>query len=222
MQRLSFTTTATLRPEVLARTYESFEKNLKGVRMKECVLHLNVDPVPNSPRFFSRDVLNVAWSFFGQVRVRMTDKPNFASAVKWCWSQPMGDYFFHLEDDWELTEPIGIARMVALLAARQELACVSLRAYDHTNLQDDRICLSPGLFRTDAARAIALNMVDTVNPEKQLRPRTELNVHGGRQGLWTGIQIPDRPILKDIGREWLEKSGWKKQNGDVFNQWEKE
>jgi hypothetical protein len=98
--RLDFTTTATCRPDILCRTYTSFRDKLVGVEMSRSVLYLNIDPIPD--KFLVSEVERIARAFFGRVVTNIAREPNFAKAVKWCWLRPDTEYFFHLEDDWEM------------------------------------------------------------------------------------------------------------------------
>ena len=97
---MEFTTTACNRPELLERTYSSFTKNIKGLDFKKCILYINVDPSPHGQNIEKNE--EVAKKYFGKVIVNYPDKPNFARAVIWCFTQVRGEYFFHLEDDWVL------------------------------------------------------------------------------------------------------------------------
>ena len=219
---LDFTTTAMVRPDVLERTYRSFARNLGGVELGKSTLHINVDPLPNDAGGLKR-MEEVAGKFFGQVHLWSPAVANFAAAVKWCWTQPQGAVFFHLEDDWELMRPVHINQFAPpFLSGPAELACVNLRAYDFPE-GDRRICLSPGLWRTSAARAIAGRMVDDWNPEKQLRPKNwggRANNSGGAAEGFYGQQYPGLPIIKDIGRAWMARAGVEKsESTGYFNTW---
>lgn len=210
---LEFTTTATCRPEILRRTYESFAANLRGVEMKRSRLFINIDPIPEMDRV--DEVIDVAREFFGDVVAQMPVTPSFPRAVKWCWSQPHHKFFFHLEDDWIMKAPYEIDEMIRLIEGR---SCVNLRAYLFDE-HDDRICLSPCLLRQPDAFHMASRMSPHANPEKQLRPVDSNNPHGGKHGNFTGIQTPASPIIWDIGREWLATSGWEKTIPVHFTTW---
>lgn len=215
--RLDFTTTATCRPDVLCRTYTSFRDKLVGVEMSRSVLYLNIDPVPD--RSLAGEVERIANAFFGRVVANVAREPNFAKAVRWCWLRPETEFFFHLEDDWEMDRCFDVNELAAPFARRRDLACVNLRAYD-CDPEDDRISLCPGLFSTPGAKAIAKVLDYHHNPERQMRPVSGTNPAGGKHGKMRGLQVPRNPILRDIGREWLEASGWRKTLPVTFNRWE--
>lgn len=225
--QINFTTTATRRPEVYARTLVSFKEKLRGINLKEQTLYLNIDPLPEKANAQAWEMVALAHQYFKEVIVNEPRQPNFAAAVKWCWQQPQTPYFFHLEDDWELTEPIALGEMAHILDIKTTLTAVGLRAYNFVT-RVNRICLSPGLFRTADARVMADRMVDSANPERQLRLTQPDFPHGGAHGAFIAVQFPanePRIVLRDIGREWLAVSGYRKatvpRKPMYFNHWER-
>lgn len=227
---LEFTTTAMPRPEILHRTYQSFKKNLLGVDWARSRLYINIDPFPGMDlasaahtRARTRTLMDVM-EHFPNVCAMFPSDPDFASAVKWCWAMPQGEFFFHLEDDWELQRPVDIQELLQPLgadwASQGSLACASIRVYGFQT-GDRRICLSPGLFRTSRAKALAARLTPGMNPEKQLRPTDPVqNPNGDRHQGLGGVQIPTKPYgptepsaLVDIGRDWLANSNYRKQRG---------
>lgn len=100
---LEFTTTACVRPEVLDITYYTLNNILADVDTKtEGKLYINIDPVPTADSVLIDEMLCVANEHFSQV-VHNIGQPggSFPRAVSWCFSQPTGKYFFHIEDDWQ-------------------------------------------------------------------------------------------------------------------------
>jgi hypothetical protein len=186
------------RPGIVLETYRSFAANLRGVDFAASTLYLNIDPKPIEGD--AGAVVLAAREHFGNVVVNQPEHACFPAAVKWCWSQPGGEFLLNLEDDWLLERPVQIADMLAPLRADPGLSCVNIRIYPHN---DDRLCLSPGLWRTDHAKAIAAKMRTDANPEMQLRRRSEKNPHGGLQEGYRGFQMPGPRALKDIGRPWM-------------------
>lgn len=210
---IEFTTTATVRPMLLERTYTSFRDNLLGVDFARSRLYINIDPVGRKDRK-QRDVVKVARAFFTDVIVRTPDTGNYAAAYKWLWSQPQGQTFFNLEDDWELLEKVDIRELIAVPKVPAWVG-VALRAYTH---KDDgspypyKTCpTSPALLRTSYFRLFAPRMTLDTNPEVQL--------HRYMKGeFWRGIHKrpgtrmkcypfggPLRAVVRDTGREWIER-----------------
>lgn len=231
IENFEFTTTATNRPEVLDETYNSFSKNIIDVDFSKSVLYINIDPAPEGER---KGVADVAKKYFGQVIVNLPDVSNFSNAVKWCWTQPCGEFFFHLEDDWVLRSKVHMKELQNKLLCMMENSkryriksrmldryiAVNLRAYDFIN--DHRVCLSPGLFLTSWAKKAANILDPQHNPERQMRRGFGV----GKEYLIESKALhhphnKNNIIISDIGRSWLNKTGHKKKNGMAFVFWEK-
>lgn len=218
------TITATLRPNILRQTLTSFMPLFGDTR--DWTAYVNVDLAPlvkdTDIGWTAADVLRVAAGFFGHIVHRIGVFPNFARAVRWCWQQPIGQFFFHLEDDWELAIPdFPLSEPLFWLQNNPQLTSVTLRAHSWDQ-EDTRICLSPGVFRTAHAREIAGRMVDVANPEKQLRTLSPTNPHGGKHGSYVGRTIPRDStvrVVRDIGRDWLRRNGLVRDNGEQFTAW---
>ena len=209
---LEFTTTATVRPELINKTYSSFTTNLKGIDFEKSTLYINIDPLPATGR--PHDVIDVAKKYFGHVVPQVPHKANFCQAVKWCFTQPKNPYFFHLEDDWQLNEEVNVDDLRKILYRTPNTAhAVTLRAYSFKSVADKRICLSPSLYKTSFASWVGKRLNPHHNPEKQLRNKTKSNPIGGLCKWARGVQYPspkNRIIVKDIGRDWLEENNLEK------------
>jgi hypothetical protein len=216
---LDFTCTACRRPGILRDTLESFQANLLGVDMAQSVLYLNLDPVPAEGD--GDKVIKVADEFFGKVIPRLPDAPSFPGAVKWCWTRPQTEHFFHLEDDWLLIGKANVDEMRYVFDSKPNLACVNCRAYSH---DDDRICLAPGLWKSEAGRVIADRLVLHANPERQLRRTGPGNSNGGKHDGYVGVQWPRfrrQVVLRDIGRTWLSTLPYGRDGGRDFTHWKR-
>lgn len=215
---VDFTTTATCRPEILEKTYTSFLTKLTGFDPTESTLYINIDPVPKDVPPLK--VIEAASRHFRKVVSNVPPHPSFPSAVKWCWNQPRSKYFFHLEDDWTLDVIVDINNLIKIFESNKipNLACVNLRAYP--TIKDNRICLSPGLWKTEAAKVIASRLTIDANPEKQLRVNDATNHDGGRHSGYAGMQYSGHPIITDIGRIWLMGKKYHKNKGMFFTAWE--
>jgi len=215
--KLEFTTTATCRPKILETTYASFTSKLLGINFKKSTLYLNIDPIPinNDPQL----VVKVAKKFFGNVVVNIPKEPNFCQAVRWCWCQPKGYSFFHLEDDWTLDAKLSMDLIKKrLVKGGRRCFGINLRAY---KFMHNKICLSPCLVKTKIAREIALDLNPCINPEKQLRPQSYSNANGGKARAYYNIHYPISVIITDIGRKWLKKAKYERGKGLNFITWSK-
>jgi len=228
---IEFTTTSTIRPEVLDETYGSFSHDIVDVDFKNSTLYINIDPVPEGD---IQKVIDVAKKYFGKVVSNVPSTPNFTNALKWCWKQPTGDFFFHLEDDWTLRKKTTMEELINKLSGIIENAnkykiknrmldryvAVNLRAYDFIN--DGRICLSPGLFLSSWAKQAAEILDPLHNPERQMRKGFGI----GKDFLINSRALHhphnrNNIIISDIGRKWLDKSEYKKDGNMAFVQWKK-
>lgn len=208
---ISFSTTAVARPAILERTYSSFQKNL-GVSLKEFDLVINVDPLPQ-PKKVSQ-VIDVARSFFRNVKYRAPKSANFADAVRWCWTSADSDLLFHLEDDWELCASTPLEKLVNKFNDPQIITLV-LRAYNH---KYTKIPLSPTIHRRELYQKVRFDI--SLNPEIQLR---HLERFGIRFTHSKNIKVyPSKIIVRDIGRRWMRKTKYRKPDKKVdFTTWTK-
>jgi hypothetical protein len=202
---LSFTTTATVRPELLEQTYRSFCSNLTGVNFKDLQLFINVDPVPTSSEADRLKVVAVAQKYFGRVTPNFPAQGNFPAALHWAWTNVVGDWIFHLEDDWILTEKVDIRHLIEMLERSPKAIGVKLNAYVF-GFNLDRICLSPGLIRGDWARQAAQHLRPIKCPEKQLRSSIPKSLVRPMLNYPSYSSKKDgRIIVRDIGRLWRIK-----------------
>jgi len=178
-------TTATLRPEVLRKTYQSFFTKLFNDKY-EYRLILNVDPIGED--ISPLDVVEVAKEFFDRVIFRVSEKPSFTCAIKWVWSKVETDLVFHLEDMWRMRNPVNFDHLVYVLQNYANIAYIHLHKfvlsdgspapwfYKHYHKPDDRKLFlqvekpmsSPGLFRGEFCRGFSQIMNETDNAELQL------------------------------------------------------
>ena len=192
---------------LLARTIDSFARMLLGRQADRCIV--SIDPAPDGHGDVA-GALAILRPRFRQVVHSAPRRASFADAVRWCWETSTADRVFHLEDDWVLTCPIRLAAMESVLDADPSLSAVNLRAYGRFKPVGQPY-LSPGLWRGSACRRLAAGIVDGINPERQLWDLAKAS--GDRAAYW-----PDRAVVRDIGREWLAGSGYRK-DAEGCNKW---
>lgn len=204
---LDFVTTAMARPDVVDATYKSFTQNLKGVDWAGSTLYINIDPLPEGVS--RKGVVAMGRKYFGNVIARCPGQANFADAYKWLWQQPKGEFFFNLEDDWVLTEEIDVNELVAKFNDIL-IQSVSLRAYPYLY---KTIPMSPSIYRTSFFELFAKKLRTDQNPETQLHDHINLinKTHNIKRTHMRAVYPFDgdtRRVVKDIGREWIEQSGY--------------
>lgn len=218
---LEFTTTACNRPEILFQTYKSYTSNLKGIDFTKSTLYINIDPSPNNENI--NKVVNVCYKFFGKVVTKIPKNPNFTHAVRWLFEQPKGKYFFHLEDDWVLTEEIHIKDIIErmennnalLLSLNKDKMQWSgkvkgvMKSAHHFKKPKNGLkpepALVPGLWNANHVKNHFLeNFNMKHNPEHNIKVLWRHNVNNIQKYpviYWK----PGTEISKDIGREWREE-----------------
>ena len=103
---MEFATCAVNRPEILDITYSTLIKHLKGVDFSKSILYINIDPTPTSKNLHK--VEEVAKKYFGKVVTNYPKLSRYSRAFKWVVSQPKGEYFFYIEDDWKFIKDFHI------------------------------------------------------------------------------------------------------------------
>ena len=209
--QLEFVTTATCRPAIIRRTYQSFVDKLSGIDYKNSTLYLNVDPLPSGQD--PAETVAMAKEFFGNVVVRMPETANFCVALKWGFSQVTGSHFFYLQDDWIMIRKCTIQELFKRLSkpiirgTKKKNIGVTLRAYRF--IKDNRICLSPSLYLTKWAKETSAKLADTQNPERGMRdntPKEYIDIH---------YPVNTKLIMvKDIGRKWLKQNKIKRNTNN--------
>lgn len=242
MAKIDITTTATIRPGLLERTYSSFNENLFGRLPHDYRVIINIDPVGNM-KYGPEAVIKVAQSFFNNVTFNVTESGNFAKAWRWCWNQVDADYVFHLEEDWLLLRPVNINHMIKILNTNKSLATLRMMKFDvPTNMKffrskyrrakgfllaEDRAVSfggNPQLIKGEFVKQARIHMTDNRNPEKQFRndgsPLWAEVVSKWDYGVYA-TKPGEKQLVRDIGRNWRSKAGYEKKGGAGFLEWRK-
>ena len=183
---IDITTTATIRPEILEKTFSSFWEHMFSQYDYDYRLIINIDPIGDDS-YSQEDVLNVAESYFSDTICNSPDSHNFPKAVRMVWGNTTSDYVFHLEDMWLALAHINLDHLVYILDNYSDIGCVNLykyvlsngapepNFYQYTQKKDRRLflqirdpLLSPGLYRGDCVRRLAKVMNNVDNPELQI------------------------------------------------------
>jgi len=242
MEMVTFLTPATLRPEIIRRTFKSFSENmLCGYKRKRAVLNIDLigEDVPWSKALWA------AAAGFRHTEIKIGKKPNFARAFKWLWEQTKTKYTFWLEDDWELLTKIDLAEMVAVMDKHPQLATLRLpytpTAADHYKSwshifpwtgdyfkcpDEDRnaigYCGHPSLYRTSFMKEVLPLVKTNMCPEKQIKgrlPKMREILNRWDLGVFSKPNQP--PVIRDIGREWRDSRGLNKDSTIYFTSWQK-
>lgn len=227
MEKIDITITATIRPKLFQKTLLSFTQNML-TDQSQYRLILNVDPIGENDT--QQKMYDVAKGFFRNIVYRFPKEPCFSSAVIWCWEQVTSKYVLHLEDDWKLLKPISIDSMVEIMDKNPRLASLRLSKTGKSETRSlkpedgfvyyPKLSLNPTLLRGTFVSKVCTMMDSTLNPEKQLRC-SKSSVRGKYLCGWLhGIYTKEgiEALIKDTGREWMDRTKFTKETG--FTNWE--
>ncbi len=218
--KFEFTTTACLRPELLDRTYSALSNNLLDVDIKtEGTLYINIDPIPPRPDAEINDVIETAKKYFKTVHYNIgSENGNFAAAINWVFSQPKGEYFFHIEDDWEAKKPFKMEKIINILKNNPKfLECIingephSLYKEEHKPLakKRNRACFWPSAWNTKMIQEILklFPVPQDKDPEQwiwHLKFLDNKDPKNPSPYFYYDVSFSkDRGCFHDIGRKWF-------------------
>ncbi len=238
--------TATLRPELLRRTLESFTEKLFKDWPRRAIV--NVDPAGLDVD--QMEVVEVAYQFFPEVVYRTPPTAGFGAAFKWCWGQVTADIAFHLEDDWRLNLPVDMGTVMGIYRRYPELGALRLSKWrpdrhkvgsckawnkwlewngDFYEVPEDmRMLLGctghPSFVRGSLVRAVAPLLEPGMNPERQFRynPAVSAIIRQYEHGAIAGAsdeETQDVRTIEDIGEGWKREHGFKKCDKDKGKAW---
>lgn len=250
------TCTATLRPELLKITLDSHINRLFSDSIKEANFIINIDQVGIND--FSKknidlklvEIIDLISSYgFSSINVNVSQEPNFASAFWWCMNNIKSDYFFHLEEDWELLIDIDFKKMFDIITSNKYIAHLRLSAFNselyslknwnkylywngvyyEVNQEDKSTigwCGHPSLNRSIFIKE-CMNYINLeLNPEKELKGRRynhPINSVFNKYNFGCYHPRNQTKAINDIGRKWMVENGWKKKGCKAFfTNWEKD
>lgn len=193
------------RHDILRMTVDSLIDNMVNIDFSNSTIYINIDKIEfidkiEDQRDKTKEYLS---KIFKEVITNEPEYPNFSNALKWCWTQPKEELFFHIEDDWLLEKEVDIENIIPLFED-PNLFAVNLRAY---HFSGPRPCLLQAIYRKSFCNKFASKLIETINPENSLRSYAKSN-----KNLYN-IHYPEGIndiVLKDIGRDWLKFKGLKR------------
>jgi len=144
MNKFDLICTATLRPELIKRTFDSHIKHLFRDNIKNARLIMNVDTVgartPSEGRQLLDDIFEYVDSIpFSDIKINTCHTPSFSRAFYWLMGQISEPLTFNLEEDWELSKDLDFERMVELFEVDKKLAHLRLSMFESYYLEGDDI-----------------------------------------------------------------------------------
>ena len=230
--KIDLTLVCGARPELIARTLESFsEKVFKNFN----VVHVfaNIDQFQGGVSEVAQ-VRSIVESYFPHAIVRTPSQPSFTNAVKWLWGQVQSDHCLHLEDDW-LADAEILSNMVmpAFVGNVAQVSIGTLNKHwrhrypfhcrtEHRRflgirfgsrlLKDEPIfTTSPSFITREFAQTCARLMDPQLDPEKQLYNNANIPLREYTRTLRNMIlgRGPNY-LIRDIGRDYRGKHNLKK------------
>lgn len=240
---LDITMTACKRPEILEKTLWSFSR-LMDLNKKETRLIINIDPVGEDVQ--DKVLVDICLAYFPNTKFRLPREPSFPKAFKWVWEQVEAPYILHLEDDWELVRPAILKDITNLLHKYDNLMILRLPAFisGFNNMKNWNrffpwngeffecpenligglgFCGHPSIIKREFIKKAVEAIDDIRNPEKQLKWRNPIMGPFIMKKRFGVFSVPDSPpVIKDIGRRWMIKNGWRKEGAKAyFVKWKK-
>lgn len=246
MNNFDLICTATLRPELLKRTFDSHIDNLFGDHIKKANLIMNIDKVgnkdiPGEKRRLVDEIFDYIDTIpFASVSIKICNNPSFSRAFYYLIGQLKSELTFNLEEDWELKRKFDFKRMVNLFKARPRLMHLRLSYFhsykegtvDKLKQWNKTISYNGEFFEVPRnlrgvigwAGHPSLNRSDFFKIMRMgLKPDSnhEKQIKGHRPILIDnefGVFHPREAeaSIIDIGRGWCEKNGFRKKGIKAF------
>lgn len=251
MNPFNITTTATLRPELLQKTFESFTDNLFKENIKKAHLILNIDfagikeyeEVTNK----LQSIYKILDSFdFGSYTIRYGNPPHFPTAFMWVMNQIKYPLFFNLEEDWELLYEVDFPKMVNLFDKYPDLAHLRLSFFpsEKETLKNWNRFLDwngeffevscnlkgtigfaghPSLNSSNFMKQCLPHMNPLSNPEKQIKHTNPAIKQIINEYRFGSFQEQSKSrSINDIGRSWMVNNNFRKKgNKAFFTNWQR-
>ncbi len=241
--RIDVTLVSGARPGLLKQTLEDFSAKLFR-NFSVQTLYVNIDPFEGGQEEVEACDA-ICREYFPDIVARKPESSHFTTAVKWLWSQPTADWFFHLEDDWILNREVREEEFRK--ARKRKVTQVSLmtreknwgdRTFFHyeparkvilgkdfgkgLNKKRPIFTTSPSFVQSDFAKRCAALMDDGLDPEKQLNYlNPDLNAYTARfRNHFIGTRREF--VAEDIGRTHRDTQGIVKTVVDGNSVWSRD
>jgi len=231
---IDITTTATLRPELYEQSLRSLVEHVAG----DFRLLINIDPVgPGN----ADAVEAVARKYMSRVEAFRPETANFQIAQLRLWHAVDSEFFFNMEDDWEILVDVDMAAMLMVMRQRPDLALLRLPRWESHKFtrqwnkwkipfngqffelpEELRGNLGfsghPSLIRREFLRPMAERLNPEYDLEKQMKRPGQFGQYlfAWSYGIWQKQEAP--ATIKDIGTPWRRDNKWYKA-GPTKHKW---
>lgn len=250
---INITMTAIRRPELHERVLKSFcekmfypaqeKARIKGDKILINYI-INIDPIPENSSL--KDEIDLFNKYFIPriPRIVNATDAHFGKAFKYVWEKSKditADFTFHLEDDWELLQPVDLLNLIRIMQKYPNLQILRLNSFSSGQTmtknwnkfipwngvffevpKNERgllgFCGHPCLIRQRFINEVAPKLNPDSNPEKQIGGKNKKFKHlfqdPYRYGVW-GVRGKG-PIVRDIGRKWMIDNGYRKKGSKAY------
>lgn len=211
---------ATIRPEILRLTLDSFMAGLLYGYHTRAII--NIDPIGENGHT-QREILDLCCSYFHSVVSRTPETPSFSDAVRWCWSQVETEFFLHLEDDWCLKRKVGPEAVLRgfdkpdVVAVRFNLTRNTKFPSDGCLVRSSSLSLNPSIFRSKYVRELLSRFDTRLDPEKQFSSNPSSTSFPNPIFNYFGTPNDDGIVI-DTGKKWRNSAAlfkWDKSSSEV-------
>lgn len=243
---INVTMTAIRRPELHERVLKSFcEKMFYPAKCKNLIEFkpfINIDPI-GADKYDVNSTFHEWFSGWGTNSYNPATT-GFGKAFYHVWNRSANynaDFTFHLEDDWELLQPVDLLNLIRIMQKFPNLQIMRLNSFASGNLAtknwnkfipwngiffeippNERGLLGftghPSLIRQSFINEVAPHLNPNRNPEKQIKGKNPKFKHlfqdPYRYGVW-GVRGKG-PIVRDIGRKWMIENGYRKKGSKAY------
>ena len=199
---INFITTSINDPELLEKTYSTYDKNFKNLNLNECTLIINIDPIPNNLNIEKN--IEVSKKYFKNVIYNFGTESNFNKANVWCLNQINTKYFFYLQSNKAINKLVDFNIMKQKLENNDKIVNISLSPLVNTEY-NNYLSWHPALWKSNwILNTFLPYMSSNVSTEYQLR----------EIGLLENVfscsyqKLSEGEILYHLGKEWKKKNNY--------------
>lgn len=239
---IDITIVAGRRPDLLARTLESFSQN--AFRFHNVVqVYANIDPIFGSAEDQEQCIALLNQHFNAPV-IFTPETAGFGAAVQRLWQATTAQYVFHLEDDWIALDALDQrvetcfserVKQVSFHSASQNWD-IKKKGHLHRGKKYlkflgvrlplstfTKFTTSPSILDGKVARRSASLMNPAFDPEKQFYSNVNKKLETYIANFDNYIFSPHAvPVVEDTGRDWRDQRGIQKKIINAASSWVKE
>jgi hypothetical protein len=194
--------------QILEKTYECLNNNIKENILQQSTLYLNVDPHPNNINIIK--LKEVGEKYFKNVIFNTPDECNCSKAFKWGIKNFTKDYLFIIEANKCIVKNFSINEMIEKFDDNIVEVCLSPTKKEPKILY---LTSHPSIWKKEWLKKISNYFSDYVNYEYQLREFALLDNKTGYT-----LSNPKNIYLSHIGKKYKEEKKFLLANSSTDNE----